>query len=75
MGYPIIHVVDADYHNRGELMLKQAHEGIDLKIDWAKETMKALYHLWKRPVHIDTVLDGVPKILSFDGSEYHESRP
>ncbi len=74
-GYPIIHVVDANYKNHGELMLKHIHEGIDLKMDWAKETLKALHRIWKRPVHIDTTLDGVAKILSFDGSEHHEARP
>ncbi|MDP2600484.1 MAG: SpoVR family protein, partial [Deltaproteobacteria bacterium] len=73
-GYPVIHVVDGNYKNRNELMLKHAHEGVDLKIDWAKEVLKALYRIWKRPVHIDTVLDGAPKILSFDGTEHHESR-
>ena len=74
-GYPVIHVVDGNYKNRNELMLKHAHEGVDLKIDWAKEVLKALHRIWKRPVHIDTILDGVPKILSFDGTEHHEARP
>lgn len=75
IGYPIVHVVDANDKGRGELMLKHAHEGVDLKIDWAKETLKALQRLWKHPVHIDTLLEGVPKILSFDGEEHQESRP
>ena len=75
MGHPIIHVVDTNYRNRGELMLKHTHEGVDLKIDWAKEVLKALHKIWKHPVHIETLLDGVPKILSFDGQEHQESRP
>lgn len=74
-GYPIIHVVDANYKNRGELLLKQCHEGVDLKLDWAKESLQALHKIWKRPVHVGTVIDGVPKILSFDGKEHHENRP
>lgn len=74
-GSPIIHVVDGNYKNRGELLLKQIHEGVDLKLDWAKEALKALYHIWKRPAHIETVIDGVPKTLSFDGQEHQESRP
>lgn len=75
IGNPIIHVVDANYKHRGELLLKHTHEGIDLKMDWAKEALKALTRIWKKPAHIDTVVDGVPKILSFDGLEYHENRP
>lgn len=74
-GQPIVHVTDANYKNRGELLLKHSHEGIDLKVDWAKEALKALQRVWKRPVHIETVMDGVPKILSFDGKEHHENRP
>ena len=74
-GFPIIHVVDANYKNHSELLLKHIHEGVDLKMDWAKETLKALFRAWKHPVHIDTVVDGVPKILSFDGTDHHETRP
>lgn len=74
-GYPIIHVVDANYKNRGELLLKHSHEGVDLKIDWAKETLKAMHRVWQRPTAIETVLDGVPKIISYDGKDFHESRP
>lgn len=74
-GYPIIHVVDANFKNRGELLLKHSHEGVDIKIDWAKETLKALHRVWQRPAAIETVLDGVPKIISYDGKDFHESRP
>lgn len=74
-GYPIIHVVDANYKNRGELLLKHSHEGVDVKIDWGKETLKALHRIWQRPTAIETVLDGVPKIISYDGKDFHESRP
>ncbi|MDO8527951.1 MAG: SpoVR family protein [Deltaproteobacteria bacterium] len=74
-GYPIIHVVDANYKGQQELLLKHTHEGVDLKSDWARETMKALHRVWKHPVHVDTVVDGVPKILSYDGTEFHEVRP
>jgi len=74
-GYPIIRIVDANYKNRSELMLKHNHEGVDLKTEWAKESLKAMQFIWRRPVHIETVLDGVPKILSYDGKEHHENRP
>lgn len=74
-GYPIINVVDGNYKNRSELLLKHNHEGADLKMDWAKETLKALFRIWKRPVHIETIMEGAPKILSFDGTEHQEARP
>ncbi|MBI5299345.1 MAG: SpoVR family protein [Deltaproteobacteria bacterium] len=74
-GYPIINVVDGNYKNRSELLLKHNHEGADLKMDWAKETLKALFRIWKRPVRIETIMEGAPKILSFDGIEHQEARP
>src|SRR3989338_3922870 len=75
MGNPLIYATEANYRGRGELLLKHHHEGMDLKMDWAQETLKALYRVWKKPVHVDTLVSGVPKILSFDGKEYQESRP
>ena len=75
MGNPLIYATEANYRGRGELLLKHHHEGMDLKMDWAQETLKALYRVWKKPVHVDTLVGGVPKILSFDGKAYQESRP
>lgn len=75
MGRPIIDVFDANYGNRSELLLKHSHEGIDLRIDYAKETLKNIYKIWKRPVNIQTILNGSPKILCYDGENYKEFRP
>ena len=38
-GNPIILVEDANYQNRSELLLRHRHEGIDLKQDYAQETL------------------------------------
>jgi stage V sporulation protein R len=73
-GHPIINVVDANYKNRAELLLEHVHEGIDLRLDYAFETLKNLYRIWRRPVNIQTVCDGVPKVLSFDGTAASETR-
>lgn len=73
-GHPIIDVVDGNYKNRGELQLIHTHEGVDLKHDYAHETLKNLYKLWRRPVSIETKVDGIPKIISFDGDKNHEER-
>jgi stage V sporulation protein R len=29
-----------------------------------------MHRLWTRPVHIETTLDGVKTVLSYDGSEH-----
>jgi len=73
MGRPVIEVLNGNYLNRGELLLIHRHEGIDLRMDYAKETLKSLYSVWRRPVHIETVIDGTKKILGFNGTEHTET--
>lgn len=71
-GHPIVVVEDANYLNRGELYLRHKHEGIDLKIDEAHDTLRNLYVIWTRPVHLETVVDENRTLLSFDGQEHKE---
>jgi stage V sporulation protein R len=73
-GQPFISVTDANYKNRGELYLIHKHEGVDLRQDYAQETLKNLFHLWKRPVAIETISDGTEKIFYFDGQAHQEIR-
>jgi len=69
LGRPIISVVDGNYRNRGELYLKHEHIGVDLKLDHAEATLRSLYKIWTRPVHLETVYRDKGLVLSFDGSE------
>jgi stage V sporulation protein R len=39
-------------------------------LSYALDTLANLHNLWRRPIHIETVLDGTRTILSFDGSEH-----
>ncbi len=73
-GQPIIRVKDGNYRNRGELYLNHEHFGVDLKFDYAQDTLRHLHRLWTRPVHIETVADGRATLLSFDGTD-HSIRP
>jgi stage V sporulation protein R len=68
-GQPIIDVVDGNYRNRGELLLRHKHQGKDLKIDWAVETLKNIYKIWNRPVNIATIIESESKVIHYDGSE------
>jgi glycosyltransferase involved in cell wall biosynthesis len=67
-------VIEANAFNRGELTLKHFHDGVDLRLDWAWETLRKICKIWKRPVHLETILEGVSKVLSFDGQEQKEQR-
>jgi stage V sporulation protein R len=72
IGHPIIRVVDANFENRGELLLYHQHEGRDLKWDFAKDTLKNLQHIWKRPVHVETKRGNRAGRICFDGKAYVE---
>lgn len=71
-GTPFIDVVNANYQNRGELYLIHNHEGIDLRLDYAQETLKNLFSIWKRPVAIETLSEGKEKIYYYDGKSHQE---
>jgi stage V sporulation protein R len=73
-GQPFIAVEDGNYNNRGELYLRHRHEGIDLRFDYARDTLRNLHKIWTRPVHLETVRDEKKFLLSFDGRDYSERR-
>jgi stage V sporulation protein R len=68
-GSPFIYVEDANYENKGELLLKHDHQGMDLRADYAREVMKSLFRVWKRPVNVSTIAENKPVIMRFDGRE------
>lgn len=69
-GRPAIAVRDANYKNRGELFLEHQYTGVELQLDYARDTLASLHTLWKRPVHIETVSGDKLTTLSYDGSEH-----
>ena len=73
-GQPFIGVEDGNYNNRGELYLRHRHEGIDLRFDYARDTLRNVHKIWTRPVHLETVRDDKKFLLTFDGRDYSERR-
>jgi stage V sporulation protein R len=69
-GKPWIYVVDGNYRNRGELLLRHQHTGVELRLDQAADTLANIQYVWGRPVHLQTLVDGKPTMLTFDGSEH-----
>ncbi len=72
-GNPIIDVYDGNYENRGELLLRHRHDGVDMRLDLASETLRNLEMIWTKPVHIATAVEGERKLLSHDGKEFKTS--
>lgn len=69
-GQPIIEVIDGNFRNRGELLMKHVHEGTDLKQDTGLETLKNIQRIWRRPVHIETIMEDVKRRISYDGNNH-----
>jgi stage V sporulation protein R len=74
LGQPIVHAMDANHANRGELYLKHQYEGVPLDEEKARDTLQNLHRLWRRPVHIETSEDDRGRLLSYDGTEHKATR-
>ncbi|MCB0362177.1 MAG: SpoVR family protein, partial [Bdellovibrionales bacterium] len=70
-GQPIINVIDANFENRGELLLAHMYEGVEMQPDHMQETMRNMFKIWGRPVNVATVLDGERRIVKFNGKEFN----
>jgi len=74
-GLPRIELVDDDHEGRGELVLMHRHDGRDLELAAAGETLKTLAQLWQKPVHLFTLEEGAGRHLTSDGREVRLSEP
>jgi stage V sporulation protein R len=73
-GQPFIYVEDGNYNNRGELYLRHRHEGVDLKQDYARDTLRNIQRIWTRPVNLETVVEDKKVLISFDGNDFKEKK-
>ncbi|MFZ0547732.1 MAG: SpoVR family protein, partial [Candidatus Promineifilaceae bacterium] len=68
-GQPVIDVEDGNYDNRGELYLVHRHEGVDLDVPYATETLRNLFTVWGRPVHLETAVENKGRLIFSHDSE------
>ncbi len=71
-GQPIISIENANFRNRGELLLTHLFEGVEMQYEFAKATLKNIFTIWTRPVFLATVYDKKNMLLGFDGKEFIE---
>jgi stage V sporulation protein R len=69
-GSPLIEVEDDNYQNRKELLLMHVHYGVDLDANFAHETMRNIFAIWKRPVYLQTKYEDKEVLFSFDGKNF-----
>jgi stage V sporulation protein R len=72
-GQPVIRVDNGNFKNTGELLLRHDHEGVDLDMNHAKDTLQNLFKVWKRPVSIFTIVEEKGKLLRHGSDGYSES--
>jgi stage V sporulation protein R len=73
-GQPIIAVEDGNFENRGELKLVHKHDGVDLKVDYARDTLKNLQTMWRRPVNLVSRIEGRGVLFRYDGREHSDRK-
>ncbi|WP_336036935.1 SpoVR family protein [Halobacterium yunchengense] len=55
LGKPTVAVYDANYRNRGELLLGHEYNGVALDGEQAAATLERVFELWGRPVVLRTI--------------------
>jgi stage V sporulation protein R len=81
LGIPHIVITDADFRNRGELLLEHRHEGVGLDDEYARGTLSQIATLWGKPCTVRTINGrAADKPVWFTGhsggrSERHVSEP
>ena len=66
-GFPYLVVEDGDYHRARELYLRHCFDGREMDRHYALRTLRYLYQLWGRPVHLETITDEEQAVWTFDG--------
>jgi len=74
MGQPFIYVVDANYKNRGELVLAHQWTGPEVDASKATEVLRALRMIWGRPVHLFARVNEESMLISLDAPDATPSR-
>lgn len=68
-GKPVIVVKMEQDPDDDHLHLLHKFDGRELNIDHATDVITALYKIWQRPVHLETVIKGERSFISFDGED------
>lgn len=68
-GQPVIEVESGNFANRGELHLIHRHQGVDLDMGYAADTLRNIQAIWSRPVNLTTIQEGKEVTFVHDGKE------
>lgn len=68
-GFPYVTVMDDDLHGRGELLLDNRFDGLELDRKYVERTLPLVHLLWGRNVHLRTTVGGETKTYMYDGTK------
>jgi stage V sporulation protein R len=74
-GNPYLIVTDDNYKLRGELYIRHVFDKRELDVYQLERALAHVFRLWRRPVHLETVLDGRQVVFSFTGQEVSRTFP
>jgi len=72
MGQPFVYVMDGNFQNKASCFSGTKHQGLDLDVRCRGETMRSLNEIWKRPINVETEVDGQKKLFSYANGEFSE---
>lgn len=68
-GKPVIAVKDFKRPGDEDLHLFHRFDGRELNIDHATDVLRALFRIWGKPIHLETIIRGEICIITFDGEK------
>jgi len=70
-GFPFIVVENGDYLRNGELYLVHKYEGTELDLKYLENVLPYIYQLWGRIVHLETYVEKLQVVYSFDRNKVY----
>lgn len=74
-GIPRVEVVNGNHENKGNIKLEHRWSGADLDRKYTEETLKHIFRLWGRPVHLTTKVGGNDVSYIIKSGKFHAPTP
>lgn len=68
-GLPYIFAEDDNYRQQGELYLRHGYDGVELDVTHLAHALRHVHHIWRRPVHLETVKEGRRTLYTCSGED------
>ncbi|MDF2670877.1 MAG: SpoVR family protein [Paenibacillus sp.] len=69
-GFPVMHVIDGNHANIGEMYLKHSFEGVEMDLKYLERTLPYVHKLWGKTIHLETVVEDKNVLFTYDGKKH-----